>query len=166
MNTSYSSILPQNNHSHAGCYTFRPFSKRNMQKKKKIRMGKGEKGKAKRVPIIHRGSPPGSPASRGACLICATLPGTVSQGAPQRGDWFAFSVLRLSALTKIETPLPDSPLGENKAVISKARIDGAHSRKGLTTAVTLTLWRREVWRPGCSEGHRKGKARWARGGGC
>lgn len=137
-------------------------------KTKKIRMGKGEKGKAKCVPIIHRGSPhPGMPRFAGGlsylrqvarnCLSACSIAGEIV---------FAFLVLHLSALTEIETPLPDAPLGGNRAVISKARVGGAHSREGLTTAVTLTRWRREVRCPGCSEGHRKGKACWARGGGC
>lgn len=117
-NTSYSSIFPQNNHSHAGCYTCCPLSKRNMQKKKKKdKNGKRrEKGKARRVPIIHRGGPPTDPGIAGPVVYTPRGRGLSHRALFVGETVFAFLVF-LSAVTKPKTLLPDiSPQREQSCL--------------------------------------------------
>ena len=103
-------------------------------KKKKNQNGKRrEKGKAKRVPIIHRGGPPTGSRHRGACHMYTTWPETISQALFVGETVFAFLVF-LSALTKPKTPLPDvSPQREQSCL------------EDLGGSVVLTVGKPDDW---------------------
>lgn len=109
--------------------------KKHAKKKKKDQNGKRrEKGKAKRVPIIHRGGPPTDPGIVGPVVYTPRGQGLSHRALFVGETVFAFLVF-LSAMTKPKTPLPDiSPQREQSCL------------EGPDGSVVLTVGKPDGWR--------------------
>lgn len=149
-NTSLS-IFPQNNHSHAGCYTCCPLSKRNMQKKKKrSEIGKGERKSENAFQLYTEVVPPGS-WHRGACRA---LYAHVARGClTGRSLWgetvFAFFGVPFSHDKTQDSPSPDDFPSEKELSPRKARMGQWCSQWGSLMAGRYPdLWRWKAWRLG------------------
>lgn len=113
-------LSPKQPQSCGGCYTVCPFSKRNMQKKKKSEWKKERKGKETRSNYTQRW-PPGGRVARAGPVFCAPRCASDFAGCSGR-PCLGFLVLFV-ALTTVETPLPGPSPGE-KSRPSKDQVCG------------------------------------------